>query len=449
MVIEKNSIDELNAELVIRIQKEDYSERFEKALKDYRKQAQLPGFRPGQVPTSLIKKRFGKSILAEEINGVLMDNIYRYISENKIKVLGSPIPKNHDEIVGNWEEPDEFRFKYEMGIAPEIELSLDKSQTFIYHKINVDDVLINRQVKDLARRYGKMSEPEISGPEELLVVELNELNENTEVIPGGISSKTTISIEFIKDEYTKNQLTGLKRGDTADIDPHQLSKNHEDLAKMLGITHHQVHHLNSLFRIVVTDIKHIEAHELNQELFDKIYGPDEVKSEDEMRSKVKTELEGMFQRDSDWMFKRDFALTITNRINPSLPDEFLKRHIMLTNDKPLTYEMVDYEYPVYAGELRWNLIQGQILKQYEIKVTLDDAMNHLKETLMRRYAAYGMPIEGEYLEDLAKKALADKEEAKNIYDFLYEQKMIELVKSNCTLEEKTLSYDEFVHRVQH
>lgn len=449
MNIEKNNVDTLSAELIINLQKEDYSPRVEKALKEYRKRAQLPGFRPGHVPMTVIQKRFGKSILAEEINTVLQDAIHKYIQENKIEILGSPMPKKDDGEVGNWEDPNEFRFTYELALAPEITVTLDKNQHFVYHKVNVDDTIIDRHAKDLARRYGKMSDPEVSGDEDLLMAELNEVDQNGEIVAGGIFNKTTVSIEYVPDADTKKQLIGLKIGDSVIVDAMNLNSNHEDLAKMLGITHHQVHHLHNKFKLTVTEIKHLEPHEFNQELFDKIYPAGEVTSIEAMKERVKAELEQMFSRDADWLFKREFAVEITNRINPTLPDAFLKRWIIMTNEKPVTPEQVEYEYPVYAGQLRWQLIENAILKQYELKVTPEEALEHVKSVLRDRYAQYGLPISDEELTEMAKKPLTNREELKNIYDFLYEEKMIQLVKERCNLEEKMLSFEEFTHRAQH
>jgi len=449
MNIEKNNLDTLNAELTISLQKEDYTPRVDKALKEYRKRTQLPGFRPGHVPMTLIQQRFGKSILAEEINTVLQGAIYKYIQENKIEILGSPMPKKDNGEVGNWDDPNEFRFTYELALAPEVSVALNKNQSFVYHKVNVDDIIIDRHSKDLARRYGKMSDPEMSSEEHMLMAELHEINETGEIIEGGIFNKTTVSIEYVPDADTKKQLIGLKIGDSVVIDAMNLNNNHEDLAKMLGITHHQVHHLHNKFKLTVTEVKHLEPHEFNQELFDKIYPAGEVTSIEGMKEKVLSELEQMFTRDADWLFKREFALEISKRTNFNLPDEFLKRWIVSTNEKPVTLEQVEYEYPVYSGQLRWQLIENAILKQYEIKVSPDEALNHVKSVLRDRYTQYGLPIGDDELTEMAKKPLTNKEELKNIYDFLYEEKMIQLVKELCHLEEKMLSLEEFTHRAQH
>lgn len=218
---------------------------------------------------------------------------------------------------------------------------------------------------------------------------------------------------------------------------------------MLNISHDAVHHLESQFRLTVVELKRIDPHEVNQELFDKLFGPDEIKSESELRERVKADLEKMFSRDSDYLFKREFARKYTEMIDPQLPDSFLKKYIALTNEKPVTPEMVEHDYPYYAAQLRWELIEGKIIRQYEIRVSPDDALNHVKQILASRYAQYGLPMEDEMLTEFAKKSLANKEEAKNVYDFLYEEKIVDLVKQNCSLNVTELPYEEFVHKVQH
>lgn len=449
MNIERTDLDALNAELNISLAPADYSERVDTAIKRYKKNAQIPGFRPGHVPTSLIKQRFGKSILAEEINQVLQDNLYKYINDNKLEILGSPIPTGENDEVGNWENPGDFKFRYQVGFAPIIDVELTNALSFEYVKVKVDDTLLDRQINDLARRYGKMSEPELSGNEDMIIAMLQELDENGAVKDGGISHQTTVSVEFIKDEATKAKFIGLKKDDAINVDPHMLSSNHEDLAKMLNISHDALHGLSSQFKLTVVELKRIEAHAIDQELFDKLFGEGEVNSEAELRDRVKADLEKMFERDSDYLFKREFAKKYTDMLNPQLPDSFLKRYIMLTNEKPVTAEMVEHDYPYYAAQLRWELIEGKIIRKYEIRVSPDEALEHVKQVLASRYAQYGLPMQEEMLTEFAKKSLADKNEAKNVYDFLYEEKMIEIVKQNCSLNFVEMPYDEFVNKVQH
>ncbi len=449
MNITQKNIDALNAELTIRLEPTDYNETYEKAIKDYRKNVNMPGFRPGHVPVGLVKQRFGKSILAEQINKMLQDAIYKHISENNINVLGNPLPVDTDNDLGNWDNPSDFQFTYQLGIAPEVTVALDSAMMFDFYRVDVNEELIGRQMKDLARRYGKLSSPETSDAEDMLMADLAQLDADGNILEGGIQSKTTVSIEYIKDEDTKKNLIGLKKDDVVKVNPHLLSTNHEDLARMLGITHDQVHHLSGLFQLTVTEIKRMEPAELNQELFDKLFSENKVTSEAEMKDRVKEDLEKMFEKDSEWLFKREFVKTIVDKVNPTLPDAFLKRWIIMTNEKPIEEEALEKEYPSYAGGLKWQLIQSKIIRDNEIKVTMDEAKAHVKSILAERYAQYGMSLEDEQLEELAKKSLSNREEVQNIYDFLYEDKVAKIVREKCTINVKKLSYDEFVHKVQH
>ncbi len=450
MNIEKTIIDDLNAEISISLEPADYQPQVEKALKDYRKKVQMPGFRSGQVPASIVKQRFGKSILAEEVNNLLQNSIQQYITENNIEILGSPIPTKEGDEVGDWDNPSEFRFKYQLGLAPSFDVKLNNDLKLTYYKVDVNDDLVNRQIKDLARRYGKMSSPEVSAEDCLLYADVSELDREGNLKEDGIKNRTHVAIEYIKDAATKNSLLGLKAGDMVTVDPHKLTENHQSLAEMLGITHDAVHHLSSMFQLTVAEIKHLEPSELNQELFDKLFPGGSVTNEAELREKVIADLEKMFARDSDFLFKKEFVSVITEKLNPQLPDEFLKKFISLTNEKPLTEDIIEREYPVYASQLRWELIEGKIIREFELRVTGEETLNHVKEVLKTRYASYGLPMDDEeLLSSLAKETLSKREEAKNVYDFLYEEKILVLVKEKCTIEEKTLPFDEFVHKVQH
>jgi trigger factor len=449
MQIERNDIDALNAELSISIAPADYTERVETAIKKYRKNVQIPGFRPGHVPASLIRQRYGKSILAEEINTMLQDKIDHYIRENQIQILGSPMPMAEDQEVGDWDNPGDFRFKYQLGLAPEFDVELNASVSFDYYKLIVDESLVDRQVKDMARRFGSLHTPDVSAADDMLMVKLEELDQNGEPKAGGIVADTTVSIEYIKDEATKNALTGIAKDAQLTVNPHHLSENHEDLAKMLGITHDALHQLDSQFRLTVTDVKRMVPHAYDQELFDKIFGAGEVTSEEEMRERVKADLEKMFSRDSDYVFKREMAAKLRDMINPQLPDEFLKRFIRLTNEKPITDDVLEREYPLYADQLRWDLIESRILGKYNIQVSYDELKSHVKADYAARFAQYGLPVDDERLEEMAKEVLSKKDELRNIYGFLQEEKIAALVKENCTINTISLAYDAFVNKVQH
>jgi trigger factor len=442
MQITQHNIDALNAEIKVEIVPADYSDLVEKSLKDYRKKMQMPGFRPGHVPASLVKQRYGKAVLAEEINKVLQDAIYKHIADNKLPVLGNPLPKGEDE-VGNWDQPENFTFTYEIGLAPEINVDLNDKIELELALIDVNEELVNRQIKDYSKRFGKMSEPEQSGSDDLLDVHIHGENEPK------INANSTITIEDVKDSDTQNSLIGLKKGDTVTVNPHHLNHDHEALAKMLGITHHDLHHLEGNVTLTVNAVHHIQAAEWTQELFDKLFPEASVTNEDEMKAKVKENMTQVFSKDSHWMFKRTAARQLVNHFNPALPDAFMKRWIAMSNEKPLSPEQIEAEYPMYSQGLRWQLLETSIIEKNEIKVTMDEAIAHVKGQYAERFAQYGIPVEDDRLEQMAKELLAKKEEAKNVYDLLFEDKVMHVVKEKCKIKEVVVPFDEFLHRAQH
>jgi len=442
MQITQHNIDALNAEIKVEIVPADYSDLVEKSLKDYRKKMQMPGFRPGHVPASLVKQRYGKAVLAEEINKVLQDAIYKHIADNKLPVLGNPLPKGEDE-VGNWDQPENFTFTYEIGLAPEINVDLNDKIELELALIDVNEELVNRQIKDYGKRFGKMSEPEQSGSDDLLDVHIHGENEPK------INANSTITIEDVKDSDTQKSLIGLKKGDTVTVNPHHLNHDHEALAKMLGITHHDLHHLEGNVTLTVNAVHHIEAAEWTQELFDKLFPEASVTNEEEMKAKVKENMTQVFSKDSHWMFKRTAARQLVDHFNPALPDAFMKKWIAMSNEKPLSPEQIEAEYPMYSQGLRWQLLETSIIEKNEIKVTMDEAIAHVKGQYAERFAQYGIPVEDDRLEQMAKELLAKKEEAKNVYDLLFEDKVMHVVKEKCKIKEVVVPFDEFLHRAQH
>jgi trigger factor len=449
MNITQNNIDALNAEISIELDINDYATNVENALKKHRKTAQMPGFRAGQVPMSLIKQRFGKSVLAEEINQVLQRSLHQYISEKKLNVLGSPMPLVDGREVANWENPSQFKFYYQLGLAPEVNLDLDKNLKFTHIVADVDEHLVTRQIKDFAKRYGKMSEVDVCGDEDMLTVAIVEVDNQNQTIVGGIASEGSVFVEFIKDTTTKQMLVGLKIGDTVVVNPHHLSENHNDLAKLLGITHEAVHHLESSVQLTVNSIQHMEMAELNQELFDRMYGEGAVSSEEEFRNKVRAGLMEQFDMDAKWMFARNAKRQLTESVTLTLPDAFLRRWIHATNDKPLSPEQMDFEYPHYANQLRWTLIENHLIQSNDIRVTQEEVKVKVKQSIAANFAQYGIPVAEENLEDYAKSAMTKQEDIRKVYEQIFEERLMELINEKCEVELKQVTFDEFVHAAQH
>jgi len=447
MDIQKNQIDELNLELVLSLEKADYEGNWKKAMKNYGKQVSVPGFRQGHVPMGMIKKQYGKALLAEELNKMINEQLQGYIEENDLKVLGNPLPVADAES-GDWDQPDAFKFTYEIGLAPDFTLDLGKKAKFTRYKVEVDDTLINKQVEEVARRYGKLSEPEKSEAKDLLVGTFIEL-ENGDIKPGGIMSDSTISLEFIKDKKTQKQLVGKAIGDEVDVDLEKLAENHSDMGRMLNISHEEVHALaDTNFRLRIKEVKRLAPADINQELFDKIYGEGTITTEEEFRARVKSELENNFNRDAENIFRRHVADAAIENVKLDLPDAFLKKWIAASNEKPISKEDLEAEYPNYAKGLKWQLIEGEVIKSEKIEIDGERVLEQAKIETKQQYAQYGLNLEGEQLEGMAKQAISNQDELKRIYNYLYEVEAIKALAEKGKTEEKSVSYDKFVEIAQ-
>jgi trigger factor len=449
MNVKQQNIDALNAVLTITLAPEDYNEKVDSQLKKYGKQVSLPGFRPGKVPASLVKKKFGKSVLAEEVNKLISDALYGHISDNKLDVLGNPLPKEDAQKEIDWDNPSQLEFVYEIGLAPQFELKLSNKDKFTIHKIKVDEEIINKQVEDFARRFGKLVSVDKSNEKDMLLGKFEQLNEAGELVEGGISHTSTVAIDFIEDKETKKQLTGLSVSNTIVVDPKKVSRGEADMAAMLGITKDQAANIGTNFRFTVTEVKRMEMAELNEELFKKVYGEEAaVATEQEFRTRIKTDLESMFEKDTDRLFRKNMIKQLVDSTKLSLPDEFLKRWILSTNEKA-TSEEIEKDYPSYSEQLRWQLIENKLIKDNDIKVENEEVISYTKQLLINNYAQYGIPAPAdEQLTAGAMQVLKNQDETRRIYEMIYQDKVTEIVKNTVKLDEKSVSYDEFASLMQ-
>lgn len=438
MNVVEEKIDDLNAVLRITVEANDYSEKVDGTLKKYRKEANIPGFRPGKIPMGLIKKKFGKSVLADELNSLVNQSLNDFIQKNNLNILGQPLPKNDEEVKGDFNNPTEFEFAYEIGLAPEFEVKLSKKNKFDYLKVDVSDEMLDKEVDNLARRYGKLVSTEKVTEKDMVLGEFTQKD-------GEISNNSTISLEFVEDAKVKKSFIGKKVGDILVVDPKTVSKDTADMAAMLAITEEEAGALEAKFDFKITDIKNMIPASVDQELFDKLFGEGNVKSEDELRNKIKGDLDNMFKNDSDKLFSQKISEDLIEKTKLDLPEEFLKRWIQMSNEEKLTMEQVEADFDNYRNSLKWQLIQNKITKDNDIKVEPQEALEHTKGLLVNQYAQYGMPApENKELEDQARNVLGNKEEANKIYDNLYGNKIMNFFKETVKINEKPLAYDKFI-----
>ncbi|MFN5444719.1 MAG: trigger factor [Crocinitomicaceae bacterium] len=445
MGVTREDVSSNSAILRVKVTPADYEKNVANAIEKTRKQANIPGFRKGHVPVSLVKKQYGKSILADELNKVVNDFLNSFITENKIEILGNPIPFEKEEVKGDFNNPTEFEFAFEIGITPEFKIDSTLKETFNYVSVKIDDELINKQVDDLRRRYGKLVASEKIGDTDLVMAQFTELNDDKSVKEGGIVHSSTISMEFVEDKKAKKELTGKKVGDKVVVNPAHVSKGGKDTAAILGIKEEDLATISDKFELSVTEVRHMELAELNQELFDKLFGEGEVKSESELKERVKADLDKMFANDSDRLLTRAVYDKLIADTQIDLPSDFLKRWIQVSNEKPITLEEIDAQFEGYEKGMKWQLIQGQIFKANDLKLNQTDAIEFTKELLANQYAQYGIPApEDKELTASAIQVLGNREESARVYDMLAESKLTEFFKANVKLKNKEVSYDEFV-----
>ena len=442
MNITQENIDELNAVLKVKVVAEDYLPKVESALKDYQKRASVPGFRPGKVPSGMIKKMYGKSILVDEINKLLNDSLYKYLQENKIEVLGNPLPKPDSQI--DWDNQKDFEFLYEMGLAPKFNVELSQKDKFTYKTVKIDEELVDKYITDVAKRYGKVEQVEVSGAGDLLTGDFVELDAAGEIVAGGVFKTGNLFLERLKDETVKKQLTGLKKDDKVVLDAQKIADSPAELANLLGIDKDAAEKFTSKVQFLVKNISHLAPADINQEFYNKIYGEGVVNSEEEFRAKVRQELASIFVNDSERKFYNDVVEHLMEKINFDLPKDFLKRWIIAVNEKPVTAEQVEAEFDGYAKGLKWQLIENKIIKENNIQVTKEEILAHTKELILEQFGKFNpVPMEEEELDQTAQRVLANEEEAKKLYEKLYGQKILNLFKSQFSIENKEVSHDEF------
>lgn len=443
MNITQQNIDELNATVSLTISPDDYESKVKKVLLDYQKRANVPGFRPGKVPMGMITKMYRTGVMADEVNKLLSEHLYKYIEENKLQVLGNPLPKEDEKI--DLQSQAEFTFKFDLGLAPKIDVNLTEKDKFNLYKIKVDDALIEKYITDIARRYGKVSEADKAEEKDMISGEFVELDKNGEIVPNGITNTSTIAIEFVEDDKTKKQLIGLKVGDILTVDPNKVSKGTGDLAQMLNISRAKAEKISAKFQVTVKHIYRVAAADVNQELFDKAFGPNTVNTLEQFKEKLADELTKAMANDSERFLKKEIAEYLLKKLDLNLPDDFLKRWLLDSNKEKITPEILDEEYEEYAKSLRWQLIENKLIEQNDIKITREEAENKAKELFKRQMESYGYgEVPDEHLAEAAKNILSKQEDAKRIYDDLFEQKVLAYMKQTVSLKEKEVSFDDFV-----
>jgi len=444
MNIVKENINDLTAVLKVNISKDDYSEKVENVIKDYRKKARIDGFRPGKVPMGLIQKMYGKGILIEEVNKLISESLTNYIRDEKLNLLGEPLP-NEDQTVADFDKETEFEFKFDVALAPELEINLTKKDKVTYYEIKVDDQLLETHTDNYARRFGEFKDVEETTDNEMLSGNFIQLNEEGNVLEDGIKSDDVrITIEYIKDADIKKTFAGKKVGDKVTFDVRKAYPSDSEIASMLKIDKEIAKNITGDFQFDIAKVQRFDKAEINQDLYDKAFGKDVVKSDEEFKTKVIEEIKANFVRETDYRFLIDAKEKFVKKLNPELPTEFLKRWLTAVNEGKFTAEQIEEEYPKFEDDLKWQLIKDQIIRDNELKVEESEILDAAKEVTAAQFAQYGLAnLPDEQLEQYAQEILKKDNERRNLYEKKFEDKVVALIKDSVKLDNKEITVEDF------
>ena len=445
MNITKEDVTQLNSLIRIKLTPSDYKNDVDTAIKKFRKSATMPGFRAGHVPEGMIRKMYGKSFLADELNRIVSKSLHEYLKENNLMVLGDPLPKD-TEHTNNFENPSDFEFLFEIGLAPAINFDVASIAAVDYYEIEVDDKRVETYIDDLRRKHGKFSNPEQAEESSILYGELAELDENGNVKEGGITSTTTLSVELVKDADTRKKLIGIKKDDTVVFNPNKAMQDVTEVAYMLRIDKDKAEKLTSDFQYKILSVNKVEKADINQELFDKVFGENTVTTEQDFRERVKADIAAMFRHESIHKFNHNTEDAILKQMNLSLPDEFLKKWIMTMNEKPITTEQLEKEYPSYSREMQWRMIENEIATKQNIKVEQEDLKQYVASVIMQQFGQYSLGAE--MIEDFANRYLQKQENVSKAAEAVKSKKVFDYLNQMVPKNVKNVTYDEFTHIVR-
>jgi trigger factor len=446
MNVSFQNIDKVSALLTVKLEKADYQEKVDKSLKNFRQKAQVPGFRKGMVPMSLVKKMYGKSVVAEEVNKLLSEAVYKYIQDNNINILGEPLPNEEKQAEIDFDTMEEFEFLFDIALAPDFKVEVDSKDKVDYYDIEVTDDMVDNQIKTYTQRNGKYETVDVYQDNDMLKGTLTELGDGGSVKDNGIQVEAAVlNPSYMKNDEQKALFANVKVGDVLTINPFKAwDGSAREIASLLKIEESAATEMKSDFSFKVEEITRFVPGELNQEIFDQVLGKDVVKTEEEFRAKVKELIANQYTADSDYKFLIDVRKLLSDKVGKlNFSDELLKR-VMQLNNQDKDEKFVEENYDRSIEELTWHLIKEQLVKANDIKVEQDDLVNMAKEATRAQFAQYGMlSIPEDILENYSKEMLKKKETVEGLINRAVEAKLASALKTQVTLEHKTISVQDF------
>ncbi len=444
MNITRENIDDLNAVLKVEIKKPDYEDKVENVLKDYRKKANIKGFRPGMVPIGLVKKMYGKAVQIDEINKIVTENIQKYISDEKLKILGDPLPKTDEQEMIDFDTHEDFTFTFELGISPAFDVKLTKKNKVTSYDIIVDDKMKKDYLDNYTRRFGELRSAETTEEKDVVKGTLEAIDSNGDPVPEGPSSEaTSLSIDIIKDKKIKKQFIARSLNESIDFDLKKAFPNDNEIAGLLKRKKEEVEGLEGIFRFTINEISRFHPAEVGPELFKRIYGEGVVNTEEEFMKKMEDEIAVNLKRESDYKLMIDIKALALEKGDFQLPDEFLKKWLLRVNEKT-TSEQIEKDFDGFRKDLRWQLIRNKVALDNEVKITEEELLAEAANITRYQFQQYGLfYATDEQINNYAKETLKREEDAKRIADKILEEKVILILKDLVKLESKSVTIDEF------
>lgn len=446
MNIERKNIDAVNATLKLQIGKADYQDAVNKTLRNYKKSASVKGFRPGQVPDVLIKKMYGKAALADVIDRMISEELTKYIQENKIKLLGEPLPNREEQDQIDFDKQEEFEFSFDIALEPEFDVVLDNNFKAPYYEIAVSDETIENAVKSQAGRFGSHIEVDAIEEGDVVKGELVEMRTKTKPKEDGIVvEEAVLCPKYMKDDEQKALFNGVKVGGHLSFNPKKAyDGNDAEVASLLRMKKEEVADITSDFKFTIKGITRYKEAEINQELFDKVFGEGVVKSEKEFKEKIAEDLKNTYEQDSDYKLLLDAKkMMLKNIEGVAFPDDFLKRWVMSSN-KDMKQETLDEQYPAMLEDLKWHIIKRKIAEASGLKIENGDLEAYAKKIAQAQFAQYGMGmVPDDVLDNYAKEMLKKREYLDRMIDQVMDEKVMKKVKETVSLDKKSVTMEEF------
>jgi trigger factor len=444
MKITRENTDELNAVLKVKVEKTDFEEKVENVLKDYRKKANIKGFRPGMVPIGLIRKMYGRAVKIDEINKCVTESIQKYLTDEKVEILGDPLPKIDEQKNFDFDAQDEFDFSFEIGLAPVIELGLSKKNKVHFYNIAIDEKMKNDYISNYTRRYGELRKEEICIDKDILKGKIEAIDNNGDLKTDGPANDfSSLAVDIIKDEEIKKSFIGLKVNESVDFDIKKAFPNENEIAGLLKKKKEEVADIDGNFRFTVNEISRFYPAEIGKELFDRIYGEGVVNNEEEFATKIEGEITGSLKTESDFKLMQDIKKLTLEKTDFKFPEDFLKKWLLKVNENT-TPEQIDQEFDSFRNDLKWQLIKNKVAKENDLKITEEELQKESENITRVQFRQYGLfYATDEQIANYAKETLKREEDAKRIADKIIDDKVIGILKDVVSIEDENVTAEEF------